>query len=53
MNNLKYKAAVNTIVSPNGVQKGDPVLNADGSKRTLNLSGLFGGLALRFYLNFL
>ena len=50
---MKYKADVNTISSPAGVHKGDPVLNADGSKRTFNLGGLYGGLALRFYLSFL
>lgn len=53
VNDLKYGGAVNNIVSPGGVAKGDPVLNADGSKRHLNLSGLFGGVAFRFYLNFL
>lgn len=53
VNSLKYKADVKTVASPSGVRKGDPVLNADGSKRNLDLGGLFGGLALRFYLNFL
>ena len=52
VNNLKYKADVSTINNPSSVHKGDPVLNADGSKRNLNLGGLFGGVALRFYLNF-
>jgi hypothetical protein len=35
------------------VNKGDVVLNSDGSKRTLNLSGLIIGASFRFYLNFL
>jgi hypothetical protein len=48
---LVYKAPVDNIVSPGGVTQGQQVLNADGSKRTLNLGGLFGGIAFRFYFN--
>lgn len=51
---LKYKADTVNILSPTtGVHKGDQVVNQDGSKRTMNLGGLFAGVAFRFYLNFL
>ncbi len=51
---MKYKGDATTIQSPTtGVAKGDTVTNPDGSTRTLNLSGLFVGVAFRFYLNFL
>ena len=53
INELKYKGDVNNIVSPTGVSKGDTVFNADGSKRTLDLSGAYVGLTFRFYLHFL
>lgn len=51
--NLKYKGDVNSILAPAGAAKGDPVLNADGSNRTLNLGGIQVGIGFRFYLNFL
>lgn len=50
---LKYKGDTNNIVSPGGVTKGSTVYNEDGSKRTMDLGGLFAGIAFRFYLNFL
>jgi hypothetical protein len=48
---LKYKNEMTNFTG--AVHKGDDVLNADGSKRNLNLGGLFGGVSFRFYLNFL
>jgi hypothetical protein len=48
---LKYSSDVTNFMGAQ--KKGDPVLNADGSKRTMNLGGLFVGLAFRFYLNFM
>ncbi len=50
---LKYTGDVNNIVSPSGTSKGDTALKGDGTKRELNLGGLFIGASLRFYLNFL
>jgi hypothetical protein len=51
---LKYKADTKNILSPTtGVHKGDPVVNQDGSNRKMNLGGPYGGIAFRFYLNFL
>ncbi len=52
VSSLTYKAPVSNIVKPSGVQSGDTVLNADGSKRSFNLGGLYGGVGFRFYLNF-
>lgn len=38
-------------VTVNGsVTVGDPVLNSDGTARTLNLKGLYAGIGLRFYI---
>lgn len=50
---FKYTSDVNNLVKPTGVASGDPVLNTDGSDRTMNLSGFFAGVSFRFYLNFL
>lgn len=50
---LKYKGDAITAQSPSGVAKGDVAKNHDGSNRSLDLSGIFVGLSLRFYLNFL
>lgn len=50
---LKYKSGVTNIVSPSGVSAGAPVVNGDGSARKLNLSGIYAGVAFRFYLKFL
>ncbi len=50
---LKYTGDVNNIVAPAGAAKGDTALKNDGTKRELNLGGLFVGASLRFYLNFL
>lgn len=50
---LKYKGDVKNLYNPSGVSKGDEVLNADGQKRTLDLSGLTLGISFRFYLNFI
>jgi len=47
---MTYKETVQNILSPSGVQKGANVVNPDGSRRKLDLSGLFLGLALRFHL---
>jgi len=53
VSSLKYKGDVNSILVPAGAAKGDPVLNSDGSKRSLNMSGFTVGLNFRFYLNFM
>jgi opacity protein-like surface antigen len=50
---LKYKGDAKTLQKPGGVSKGDPVVNADGSSRTLNMGGLIIGVGFRFYLNFI
>jgi opacity protein-like surface antigen len=50
---LKYKSDVNTILIPSGAHKGDDVLNADGSKRKVDLGGPIIGISFRFYLNFI
>lgn len=50
---LKYSTGANTILSPSGVRKGDVALNSDGSKRALDLGGLFAAVSIRFYLKFL
>jgi opacity protein-like surface antigen len=49
--NLSYSSDTPNFM---GAQtKGSPVLNQDGSKRTLNLSGPVVAAGFRFYLNFL
>jgi hypothetical protein len=48
---LKYAGDVTNFTGTHA--KGDDVLNADKSKRTLDLGGIFVGVAFRFYLNFL
>jgi len=53
VNNLKHKGGVKNIVEPSGVKAGEPATNMDGSKRALDLGGVFVGAAFRFYLNFL
>lgn len=50
---LKYTGEVNNIVTPSGAAKGAAATNHDGSKRAVDLSGVFLGTSLRFYLNFL
>ena len=50
---LKYSGDVNNIVRPTGALKGEAALNTDGSKRELNLGGVFVGASLRFYQHFL
>ncbi len=50
---LKYKAPANNIVSPGGVAEGDIVRNHDGTDRSMDLGGLYFGMTLKFYLNFL
>jgi opacity protein-like surface antigen len=50
---LKYTGDVNNIVAPSGAAKDATALNNDGTKRTLDLGGVFAGASLRFYLNFL
>lgn len=51
--NLNYKSAVQNIVEPGGVGKGDSVLNHSGDERNFDLGGFFIGLSFRFYLRFL
>ena len=53
VSNFKYTGDFSNIVDPSGVNKGDPVVNHDGSKRAINMSGIFGGVGFRFYFNFL
>jgi hypothetical protein len=48
---LKHKGPNTTIVG--SVDKGDTAMNSNGTKRQLDLGGLYAGLAFRFYLNFL
>ena len=49
--NLTYSSDVTNFMGSQ--TKGSSVLNQDGSKRTLNLSGPVIGVSFRFYLNFL
>lgn len=53
VSSFKYTGDFNTILKPAGAHKGDDVLNQDGSKRAVNMSGVFGGLGFRFYFNYL
>ncbi|MGE4130854.1 MAG: hypothetical protein AB7F86_04415 [Bdellovibrionales bacterium] len=52
VDSLKYKGDVNNIVSPSGAAKGDKALKNDGTARSLDLSGVFVGVAFRFWLHF-
>jgi hypothetical protein len=46
---FSHNLAVTTF---NGaVAKGDTMINADGSTRSLNMNGIFGSLVFRFYVN--
>ena len=47
--NLKYEGAGTTFNGSHN--EGDPVLNSDGSQRSLDLGGVFTGLSFRFYFN--
>ncbi len=47
---LKYKGDVQNIVNPAGAAEGEPALNHEGGKRTLDMGGPFLGLALRFHI---
>lgn len=48
---MKYTGDVKNFTGT--FAKGDIVTNSDGSKRTLDLGGLFLGVTFRFYLNFM
>lgn len=48
---MKYTGDVKNFAGT--FAKGDTVTNSDGSKRTLNLGGIFLGVTFRFYLNFM
>jgi hypothetical protein len=47
---LDHTGNEKTIAEPNGNNKGDPLLNSNGSHRAFDLSGFFAGLSFRFYL---
>ncbi len=46
---LTHKRSVGTFLG--SVTKGDPVVDVDGAKKVFDLSGPFGGLAFRFYID--
>lgn len=50
VNSLKYKSDVQNIVDTGGGNKGETVLNHDGSKRKVDLSGIFLSAGFRFYV---
>jgi opacity protein-like surface antigen len=51
VNELKYTKATTTF-DGTAVGKGDKVINADGSTRKFDLSGVYLGVSFRFYVNF-
>lgn len=41
-----------TTIAQGAVNKSDPLLNSDGSRREVNMSGIFASLGFRFYIDF-
>lgn len=50
---LVYTDSVQNFISPRGVTAGSKVVNANGTSRAIDLSGITVGVSFRFYLNFL
>jgi hypothetical protein len=51
INELKFKSDVTTIAQ-GAVTKGTVVRNADGGKRSLDMSGVYVSMGFRFYIDF-
>lgn len=48
--NLNHSQDQKTFAQPTGAVSGSSLLNSDGSQRQLDLSGIFVGVSLRFYI---